>query len=54
MTLPYGHTNLLVAALLLSEAAVVIEAPEPSELELRVCELLVQKAKEQLGGPPPS
>lgn len=45
----YGHTNLLVAALLLSEAAVVIEAPDPTELELKVCDLLVQKAKEQLG-----
>lgn len=52
MTLPYGHTNLLVAALLLGEAAVVVEAPEPSELELKVCDLLVQKAKEQLGAQP--
>lgn len=48
-TLPYGHTNLLVAALLLGEAALLIEAPDPTDVDLKVCDLLVQKAKEQLG-----
>lgn len=48
MTLPYGHTNLLVASLLLNEAAIFIEA-EPTDIDLKVCDLLVQRAKEQLG-----
>jgi len=50
LTLPYGHTNLLVAALLLGEAALLVEGPEPTDTELQVCDLLVKKAKEQLGG----
>lgn len=49
MGLKYSHTNLLVATLLLGEAALLIEAPDPTETDLKVCDLLVQKAKEQLG-----
>ena len=48
MTLPYGHTNLLVAALLLEEAASFIET-SPDELSLKVCEALVNRVKEHIG-----
>lgn len=49
MSLPYGHTNLLVAVLLLGEAALLVEGEAPTEIDMKVCDLLVQKAKEQLG-----
>lgn len=46
--LPYGHTNLLVAALLLTEAASFVEEDPITPESMKVCDLLVQKAKEQL------